>query len=109
MNTPKVTPQFLLDFTAALKQFSDEGYILRSVPAGRVEVGDYLVSYFCEFESDGITKLRTVRCAKVVATGYREGSGPQLSQQTIALEGDSNIQHYQDDPELLIVRKQEPL
>lgn len=110
MNQPTTTPQFLLNFLEALQEFSDQGYILAAVPAESVEVGDYLVTYFCGFESDDSPKrTRAVRCEKVVATGSVQGSGPQLSRQTIALEGNPDIQQYQDNPDVLVLRERAPL
>lgn len=110
MNQPIANATVPTDLVAALQKFSDQGYILMALPAGRVEVGDYLVSYFCGFEADDSTnRTRTVRCEKVVATGYVQGSGPRLSQQTIAVENNPKIQQYQDNPDLLILTKREPL
>jgi hypothetical protein len=110
MNAPTITPEFLVNFTAALKQFSDQGYILQTVPADAVEVGDYLISYPCEFATPESTeRTRNVKVDRVVATGGEQGSGPNPSRQTIALEGNSKVQQYADNPDLLIVRKREVL
>jgi len=110
MNELTVTPQFLLNFTAALKQFSDEGYILCTLQASRVEAGDYLISYPCDFEApESTNRIRNVKIERVVSTGGVQASGSSLSRQSIALEGNARIQEYQDDPEVLIVRKAEVL
>jgi len=110
MNEPAVTPQFLLNFAAALKQFSDEGYVLHTLQASRVEAGDYLISYPCEFQTPESTeRVRNVKVERVVSTGAQQSSGPFKSLQFIGLEGNPEIQQYADDPEMLVVRKTEVL
>lgn len=110
MNAPTLNPPFLADFITALQAFSDEGYIVRTVRAGGVQVGDYLVSYPCEFESaESMERVRSVRVERVVATGGEQSSGPTKSRQTIALEDNSEIKHYQDNPDVVVLRKQTPL
>lgn len=110
MNAPMVTPQFLLNFTAAIKEFSDHGYILCTVRASAVKVGDYLISYPCGFESsENSERIRNVKVERVVSTGGEQSSGSAASRQSIALENNPEIQQYMDSPDVLIVRKTEVL
>lgn len=111
MNTKTNPPPHITDLVSALQKFSNEGYVVCSVAAGQVEAGDYLLSYRCGFESppEDLTRTRTVKCELVVATGSWQRSGPSPSQQTIALKDNPDVQQFVDNPNVLILRKKDPL
>ena len=103
-------PPSLAKLAEALQEFSDDGFITTTVRVSRIEVGDYVVSYPCEFESPEAEKrTRKAKVERVIARYFEQGSGPNPSRQFLALEGNPKIQAFANDPLKTVLTQREPL